>query len=524
MRRDFTINSLFFDPFVNKIYDYTSGMMDLRSLKLQTLIPAQLSFKEDCARILRGLRIAARLGLSFSKETEIAILKQSTSIAGLAKTRIMLELNYMLSYGAAEPSLCLLWRFNLLDFLLPFQAAYLAQHASDHSSQRSVMLMKLFFNLDKLVTCDRPSDCTLWVGLLAFHLALVNHPHDAITVWTFASVLYHGTWKEGVNFAREHSQALTSFIPEISELHHNRPEDELAQRVTHLASLVQDSIGALIETDILVEMMSRFPDFPCSDVLFVPHKTGKDTARLFSVLVNDVEHYDNGRRSFNIDYELLGKGDEQETRFVFGKIVMDTMSSGVVEESKFVEVEEKHEDRVLTGNCDAAPLGVQTRQNVGKDRKHNLSLPNAYLRQDDVKMHDELIDEKSNLSQNGIVNLKNSVAAEESKNKDKRKPEMIKESEFPQVAQKHEKMVNKESRSMSLKEITQKQQNMGHLLSEEIDENQLPPDRIKQQEVVSRKKKLHFLPEEGFTEVDAQHKQDVAKKKPKSPVLSRLFR
>lgn len=258
--------------------------------------------------------------------------------------------------------------------------------------------------------------------------------------------------------------------------------------------------------------------------LFVPHKTGKDTARLFSVLVNDVEHYDNGRRSFNIDYELLGKGDEQETRFVFGKIVMDTMSSGVVEESKFVEEEEKHEDRVLTGNCDAAPLGVQTRKNVGKDRKHNLSLPNAYLRQDDVKMHDELIDEKSNLSQNGIVNLKNSVAAEESKNKDKRKPEMIKESEFPQVAQKHEKMVNKESRSMSLKEITQKQQNMGHLLSEEIDENQLPPDRIKQQEVVSRKKKLHFLPEEGFTEVDAQHKQDVAKKKPKSPVLSRLFR
>lgn len=27
-------NSLFFDPFVNKIYDYTSGMMDLRSLKV----------------------------------------------------------------------------------------------------------------------------------------------------------------------------------------------------------------------------------------------------------------------------------------------------------------------------------------------------------------------------------------------------------------------------------------------------------------------------------------------------------
>ncbi|XP_058187292.1 uncharacterized protein LOC131304175 isoform X2 [Rhododendron vialii] len=514
MRRDFTINSLFFDPFVNKIYDYTGGMMDLRTLKLQTLIPAQLSFKEDCARILRGLRIAARLGLSLSKETEIAIHKLSSSIAKLSKTRIMLELNYMLSYGAAEPSLCLLQRFNLLDILLPFHAAYLAQQDSNHSCQSAVMLMKLFFNLDKLVTCDRPSDCRLWVGLLAFHLALVNHPQDALAVWTFASVLYHGTWKEGVKFAIEHAQALTSFIPEISEVHHNRTEDELAQRVTQLASLVQDSIGALTETDILVDKMSRFPDFPCSDVVFVPHKTAKDTARLFSMLVHDVEHYDSGRSSFNIDYELLRKGDEQETRFVLGRIVMDTMSSGVVQESKFVEAEEKHKDWALTGGT------VQTRLNVGKeDRKHSLSLRNAYLQQDSVVKRHKLINEKCNLSENEIVKMKNSAATEEWKKKNK---QMIEESEFPRVAKKHEKIVKKESRCTSPKEMTQKKQNMGNLLSEEIDQNQLPPDSIKQQEVVSKKKKFHFLPEEGFTE-NGKHKQDVAKKKPKSLVLSRLF-
>ncbi|KAE9450240.1 hypothetical protein C3L33_17864, partial [Rhododendron williamsianum] len=427
-------------------------------------------------RILRGLRIAARLGLSLSKETEIAIHKLSSSIAKLSKTRIMLELNYMLSYGAAEPSLCLLQRFNLLDILLPFHAAYLAQQDSNHSCQSSVMLMKLFFNLDKLVTAIdlQIADCgelIFLVGLLAFHLALVNHPQDALAVWTFASVLYHGTWKEGVKFAIEHAQALTSFIPEISEVHHNRTEDdnrtedELAQRVTQLASLVQDSIGALTETDILVDKMSRFPDFLCSDVVY-----------------NALDHLFllQWKESFNIDYELLRKGDEQEMRFVLGRIVMDTMSSGVVQESKFVE-----QDRV-------------------------------------VKRH-KLIDEKCNLSENGIVKMKNSVATGESKKKYKQKPEMIEESEFPQVAKKHEKIVEKESRCTSLKEITQTQQNMGNLLSEEIDRNQLPPGSIKQQEVVSKKKKIHFLSEEGFTE-NGRHKQDVAKKKPKSLVLSRLFR
>ncbi|RVW32917.1 Poly(A) polymerase I [Vitis vinifera] len=143
MHRDFTINSsLFFDPFVNKIYDYANGMKDLRSLKLRTLIPAQLSFKEDCARMLRGLRIAARLGLSFSRETETAIRSLASSVKSLDKSRIMLELNYMLSYGSAKPSLCLLWRFNLLDILLPFHGAYLAQQTTEPSAQHSMMFME----------------------------------------------------------------------------------------------------------------------------------------------------------------------------------------------------------------------------------------------------------------------------------------------------------------------------------------------------------------------------------------------
>ncbi|MCI32564.1 CCA tRNA nucleotidyltransferase mitochondrial-like, partial [Trifolium medium] len=41
---------LFYDPFANKIYDYANGIADLRSLKLETVTPAQLSFKDDPGR------------------------------------------------------------------------------------------------------------------------------------------------------------------------------------------------------------------------------------------------------------------------------------------------------------------------------------------------------------------------------------------------------------------------------------------------------------------------------------------
>ncbi|KAK2655193.1 hypothetical protein Ddye_008245 [Dipteronia dyeriana] len=66
-------------------------------------------------RMLRGLIIAARHGLSLTKDTETAIRKLSPSIEKLDQFRLILELNYMLSYGVAEPSICLLHKLNLLE-------------------------------------------------------------------------------------------------------------------------------------------------------------------------------------------------------------------------------------------------------------------------------------------------------------------------------------------------------------------------------------------------------------------------
>ncbi|XP_028776652.1 uncharacterized protein LOC114733360 isoform X2 [Neltuma alba] len=259
LQRDFTINSLFYDPFAGKIYDYANGLADLKAMKLQTMIPAQISFNEDPGRILRALRIAARLGLSLSSDITAGIQTFSLLVKGLNKSKIMMELNYMLSYGAAEPSLFLLWKFKLLDFLLPLHAAYLDQQAIKQDAQASSMLVKLFFHLDKLVACDRPSVCTIWVGLLAFHLALVNNPQDALVVWALASVLYHGDWEKGVEFAKEQARRDICFSPEIKKSCVYESDGEIVRAVAQLASLVVDSIAVLVNENILVQSISRYP-------------------------------------------------------------------------------------------------------------------------------------------------------------------------------------------------------------------------------------------------------------------------
>ncbi|KAI8031148.1 Poly(A) polymerase I [Camellia lanceoleosa] len=508
MHRDFTINSLFFDPFVNEIYDYANGMMDLKSLKLRTLIPAQLSFEEDCARILRGLRIAARLGLSFSKETEIAIRKLSSSVTSLAK------------------------------------AAYLAQQAREPYCQSSAMLMKLFFNLDKLFTCDQPADCRLWVGLLAFHLALVNNPQDALVVWTFASVLYHARWKEGVKFAREHAQGSVIFIPEILEACNIMSEDELAERVTQLARVVQDSVDALTETDCLHQAMSRFPDSPSPGLVFVSRKMRSDTANLFSSLVNDVRYCQKGRVKFHINYELLRRGNLRETRLVFGKIIMDTLSSGIVQESKVV-MEEKdhlhvfdceHKVEVLGENCDLAPSNIEMQHVVGKeDKKHNVSQSNTELLLQERAKKQKLIGKKCSLSENGRVKQR-AFVNEESKKIAKHWQEMIEKNEFPDAAKKHQKAVEKERSCISQNEIIQKQQN--HLPLDErvvFRANALEkPERVeKHLNVVEKRKhfessheneKHGFHQQKGNTEKNKKQIQDVTKEKQSRLVLSSLFR
>ncbi|XP_031490546.1 uncharacterized protein LOC116257721 isoform X2 [Nymphaea colorata] len=165
MGRDFTINGLMLDPYADLIYDYMGGMEDIRKAKVRTVIPAHVSFQEDCARILRAVRIAARLGFRFTKETANSLKFFSSSVLRLDKSRLLMEMNYMLAFGSAEASLRLLWKYGLLEILLPIQASYFVSQGFRRRDKRSNMLLALFSNLDKVLAPDQPCHsclCSQW--------------------------------------------------------------------------------------------------------------------------------------------------------------------------------------------------------------------------------------------------------------------------------------------------------------------------------------------------------------------------
>ncbi|RLN42774.1 CCA-adding enzyme [Panicum miliaceum] len=275
MRRDFTINGLFFNPMNYKIYDYVNGVRDMRK----------------------------------------------------NKARLTMEMNYILSYGAAEPSVRLLRRYGLLDILLPFQAAYLSDQMKGRSSDKDLMLMKLLANLDRLFSADRPCHCSLWMALLVFHTALVISPQDTLVIRAFAALLYFGSWESAIEFLKEEEAGpQVPFVPETLGPSQTKLDD-LMEQTSHLASLVNSSVLALTCSDALEQSLARFSEPPqFSGVVLASNKDRSRLMKIFGTFDSDLTSHDERRWLHKIDYWSLKDGSPAEVRFALGKVILDTMS------------------------------------------------------------------------------------------------------------------------------------------------------------------------------------------------------
>ncbi|XP_038894732.1 poly(A) polymerase I isoform X6 [Benincasa hispida] len=303
-QRDFTINSLMYDPYKKIVYDYLGAMEDIRKSKVRTIKPANLSFTEDCARILRAVRIAARLGFCFTRDIALSIKELSCSVLKLDKGRILMEMNYMLAFGSAEASLRLLWRFGLLEILLPIQI--------------------LLSNLDKFVAPNRPCHSSLWIALLAFHKALVDQPQDPVVVAAFSLAVHSGgSLYEAIEIAQNISQPHASFH-EIVESNHKESDYSLLEQVVDLAVSVDAVICKMTNKQYVSQAMIKYPQAPWSDLVFIPQALSMRVRAIFGC-VRSNERGPIPKRSRTINHDSLAMGILPEVRHVFARIVFDTV-------------------------------------------------------------------------------------------------------------------------------------------------------------------------------------------------------
>jgi len=123
LRRDFTVNGLFFDPVRKKLHDWVGGEADLRAKLIRTIGSPQERFAEDHLRLLRAVRFAAQLGFEIEPGTFAAIKAKAARIRGISAERIREELIKLFSPPHASRGLDLLRQSGLLEHVLPEIAA-----------------------------------------------------------------------------------------------------------------------------------------------------------------------------------------------------------------------------------------------------------------------------------------------------------------------------------------------------------------------------------------------------------------
>jgi poly(A) polymerase len=119
LRRDFTINGMFFNPLKGELIDLVGGRADLHAHILRAIGNAGQRFEEDKLRLLRAVRLATRFELTIEPATEQAIKAKAPEINVVSAERIAEELRQLLVHPRRSLGLQLLRRLGLAEPLLP---------------------------------------------------------------------------------------------------------------------------------------------------------------------------------------------------------------------------------------------------------------------------------------------------------------------------------------------------------------------------------------------------------------------
>ena len=119
IRRDFTINALYYDCSTQEIIDFTGGISDLNNRRLSIIGDPKARYREDPVRMLRAVRFASKLGFQMEQATEANIHVHSDYLAEIPAARLFEEVLKLFMSGSAVSCLHMLQEFSLLEHLFP---------------------------------------------------------------------------------------------------------------------------------------------------------------------------------------------------------------------------------------------------------------------------------------------------------------------------------------------------------------------------------------------------------------------
>ena len=165
-RRDFTANALFYDPATQEIYDYHGGYADTRNRLLRIIGDPLVRYREDPVRMLRAVRLSAKLGIKLDAATAAPIAAMKNLLDNVPQARLLDEVLKMLLSGHSVECIQHLRKMNLHHGLLPLLDVILEQPMGEK------FIMLALRNTDERISQDKTVSPAFLFAALLWHEVL----------------------------------------------------------------------------------------------------------------------------------------------------------------------------------------------------------------------------------------------------------------------------------------------------------------------------------------------------------------
>ncbi len=153
LRRDFTVNALYYNIEDFSVVDYAGGVKDIEDGVLRLMGAPETRYREDPVRMLRAARFAAKLGFKLDPATEAPIAELGGLLNDVPAARLFEEVLKLFMGGMAVATFEKLRHFGLFEHLFPATEASLAYE--EHEFPLTLVLKGLE-NTDMRIAAGQP--------------------------------------------------------------------------------------------------------------------------------------------------------------------------------------------------------------------------------------------------------------------------------------------------------------------------------------------------------------------------------
>lgn len=168
LRRDFTANALYYDPSTEEILDYHNGVADIQAGVLRMIGDPVTRYREDPVRMLRAIRLSAKLGLKVDANTETPIAELVDLLQDVPPSRLFDEMLKLFLSGHALESADALRQHGLHHGLLPLLDVVMEQPVGAKFVELALK------NTDARVLEDKPVSPSFLFATLLWHEVLTS--------------------------------------------------------------------------------------------------------------------------------------------------------------------------------------------------------------------------------------------------------------------------------------------------------------------------------------------------------------